>query len=386
MPVERTPVKDPMHDPLRRVEASASLAAAEDDRLSAVEASVAEMKAMLVTFMQSRNAPDPATAPAAPADRVLADEEVELEEVDPAYLSGATNLADDLAGYTNSNFAKLRPDLDQTARAMAACGAGLRAMEVPTGGHKHISDLPCAPLLENSVRGRAGQQGAMIAVIDDSNQIQLMKSAGELGGGRKQLSEKQLLEAIPNSFVFTEAVAYRKQYLIAKGFLHGDELRHYQDTFEPRLFSMAKQFIGGNRLLPAVEFQRSWQQFLVFERNIIFEIYEQRLSFGDLTLHINGPLMHEAMYARATAKLAAPAASGSSSKGAGGGKGGFVTHATYLATEVPEQYREECCVPFWRYGKCDRPTCTHAAGHKCLRCGATDHGGARCPRGKGAGA
>jgi hypothetical protein len=318
----------------------------------------------------------------------------ELQQVPPAQQKRLHR--DDLQSLTNGNVGRLHPEMDAAARAMAADGAGVLASGVPSGGQgmgKHISDLPCAPLLENAVRGRAGRQGAVVAVIGDGNQIQFMQAAGELGGGRKQLPVKQLLETIPNPFVFAEAVRFRKQSLINTGHLHGDELLHYERVYEPQLIQLAKQFVGGQQLLSGDEFLRGWQAFVEFEREVTYVIYELRLSFADVSAHLMGSLMHEALSKRAVGKVsrASGGASGSSKGGSSGGggrgggaggsgSGGASELAAYLLEHVPEEHRTACCIPFWKAGKCPRPSCTHAAGHKCLLCGSTSHGGAQCPR------
>lgn len=400
MGLERSPPAKTMNDGLRAVESQAALAArssAHDERVAALEGTVErlgdDIQYVRLTLdrvlalataspAQAGDAPPTATAAAGASaahpgtlldDSFAAgDDDEELERVD-------------LADINNRNVAHAYPDIEATAQAMAAGGGGLRAAGIPAGGVSavgHIADLPCAPLLENCVRGRASQQGAVVAVLDDNNQVVLMKGAGDLGGGRKQLSERQLLEAIPNPFVFMKALAFRKRYMVSKHALQGSELLAYTNVFEPQLLQLAERFMGGHELVSGDKFIQGWQAFLVFERKIIFEIYEQRLSFADLPMHLHGSLMHEAMSMRfAGARVGRAAVSASSGRGAGAGAWGAsapTTFAKYLATEVPEEYRATCCVPFWRDGKCGRATCTHAASHKCLRCGASDHGGGQC--------
>jgi hypothetical protein len=101
--------------------------------------------------------------------------------------------------------------------------------------------------------------------------------------------------------------------------------------------------------------------------------------------HLTGTLMHLALSLRAAAVgRGGRVTGGGGGAGAAAGVGGAAAPkpvAQYLATEVPAEYRAQCCIPFWQHGRCSRPRCTHAAtGHKCLRCGAADHGGAQCPR------
>lgn len=390
-----------MREAMNEIEAQAAVAdraaasnAVDGARMTAVESDVAEVKAQIATMTGAlnellRRVPASADAPAAAA----------MPNVEPTTIFDETGLeseelqevaADDCATITNGNVARLRPDIEACAKVMAAGGAGLNASAVPAGGlgvQRSISDLSSAPLLERFTRGSAGAQGSLVPVLSDSNQVVFMQASGEVGTGRKQVSEKQLLERIPNAFVFMDAVAFRKRWLVSKGYLQGGELLAYERVFAPQLFRLAKQFVGGYSLVSPVQFQRNWQVFLVFEREVIFEIYEQRLSFADLPLHLHGSLMHEAM-ARAAVRnqgsgaggAGAASAVGAAAGGAGAARGtAGLSHAAYLATQVPEQHREACCVPFWRTGRCNRSECTHAAtGHKCLRCGSTAHGGGQC--------
>jgi hypothetical protein len=117
------------------------------------------------------------------------------------------------------------------------------------------------------------------------------------------------------------------------------------------------------------------------------------MSFGSLHDHISGFLMQKFMSELAGLQLAQgrnPALQarpgGSGAAGLPGGGVGRAAQqrpgsiAEYLVKEVPEQYRSSCCVWYWRDGRCSRPSCTYPGGHKCMRCGASDHGGASCPQ------
>jgi uncharacterized membrane protein YgcG len=238
----------------------------------------------------------------------------------------------------------------------------------------------------------------VVLVVNEKNEMVMMRSAGEVGRGRKQLSEEQLAKAVPNAFVFTELVHRRKVYMVASGKLAGAELQGYETVFEPRLMRLARQFLGDDAQLSAEYGQRSWGVFVCFERDVMYEIYAGRLSFADLSFHLTGSLLAAALAKQAViaAKAAASGAAASSAGGGagaaagaggsrggggGGGGGGGAPLASYLMSEVPAQHREACCIPFWRYGRCTRRECTHAAtGHKCMRCGSLSHGGAQCPK------
>lgn len=400
-----------MNPSLETLEAQAAVAAQADEQASvdmrAVNARLDALAAMVQQLavavgQQGREAAPPAAAatsaghtPAAPR-RLLdppSDADADGDELDPLEVPAPR---DDLAGATNSNVARMYPDIEAAARGMAANGSGLRTAAVPPGGAsvlRHLSDLPSAPTLDSATRGRAGGQGALMVSVGLRNELTFSHGPGSLGSSRKQLTDRQLLEAIPNPFVFRDALIFRRRYLVQDGYLHGAELQAYDQVFEPQLLSLAKQFVGNYSLLGGEVYMQCWQRFLVFERDVIYEIYEQRLSFADLALHLTGPLLHKALSMCAAAAAGGGLSAGkprASSAGGGAGASGGGTAvgpgyakplSVYLATEVPQAYRDACCVPFWRTGSCSRPTCTHAAtGHKCLRCGAADHGGGQCPR------
>jgi hypothetical protein len=351
------------------------------DRLVGVlEEVVVHMRAAAPASAAPAPAPAPAKAPAQPTLVDSLEQERELEQV----------AVQDLADVHNGNVASKYPAIEAAACEAAAAGVGVMASSVPSGGGKHIADMNAAPLLELFVRGKSGGQGATGSLaLGLSNELIVVPGPVSFSSKGSMLSVEKLRAAVPNAFVFETTAMHRRNALVAAGYLGGEELQKHDSIYMPQMKALAQQFLGGHVELPAAAIPECWGRFLSFERDAMFAIYEQRLSFGDTYAHITGPLLIEALADRAAAlallsakpPVSAKGASGKALRGpaAGASGAGKFEPAKYLATEVPEQFRANCCLQFWRFGHCNREQCKFSAGHRCLRCNSTAHGGASCP-------
>lgn len=286
----------------------------------------------------------------------------------------------ELPGVNNGNIAKQYPELDAQAEAYLSSSGGVQALRA--AAHVPLGESPASvtstpQLLEYYINCRRGKSANTTLMLDEQNRLVLAagSSSSSLSAARTMLSPAKLRQEIPHMLTFEEAWSNRTDALINAGAL-SQAAQHFYAMYKAELLRHAAELLNTAGLATGMEL------FLCLERELTLWHFKHYVRFAEADRSNWFPA---AIVSRVYAEAAIRGTNEqrySQKHTSAQAQGSSKPRGTYMAAAVqaiPEEFRQEACAAFWKYGNCSRASCRwSSSGHKCLRCGKPDHGGAQC--------